>query len=56
MKTLFGFVLFLLGCIFMGMTIDDSIIGNSISKILGALCIIRFWKNMPVNDSLYKLK
>lgn len=42
MKFLFGFFLLLLESFFMSITIDDSIIGNSILKIMGFLCIYGF--------------
>lgn len=53
MKALISFTLLLLGSLFIGMTVQDSIIGNSIVKILAALCYIGFWRMIPKNKKLY---
>ncbi len=54
MKTLLGFILLLLSGFFMGgLTIQDSIIGNSILRIIGVICITGFYKTLPKNNNLY---
>lgn len=54
MKTLLGFFFLLLSGFFMGgLTIQNSIIGNSILKIIGVVCIVGFYKTLPKNNNLY---
>lgn len=55
MKTLVGFFLLLLSSFFIGgITIHNSIIGNSIFKIIGVICLVDFWKTLPnKNNNMY---
>lgn len=54
MKAIFSFFLLLLTGFFIGgITIHDSIIGNSVLKIIDAICLFGFWKTFPKNNNLY---
>ena len=47
MRGILSFVLLLIGGLFIGITVEDSIVGNSIVKIIGALGMIGFWRLFP---------
>lgn len=53
MRVLFSLFLLLLGSLFLGITVDNSIVGNSIVKIFGASCLVGFWKTYPKSNDLY---
>lgn len=54
MRAVLSFVLLLAGGLCIGMTVENSIVGNSIVKAIGALCMIGFWRLFPKrNDNLY---
>ena len=47
MRGILSFILLLIGGLFIGVTVDDSIVGTSIVKGIGALCMIGFWRLFP---------
>ncbi|PAE21562.1 hypothetical protein CHH80_06605 [Bacillus sp. 7504-2] len=51
-RTLFYLLLLLFGSLLLGITIDDSIIGNILLKVLGALCFVPFLKTWPKENRL----
>jgi hypothetical protein len=54
MRGILSFILLLVGCLFIGITVEDSLVGNSIVKTIGALCIVGFLKIIPrKNHDLY---
>ncbi|WP_176167204.1 hypothetical protein [Mesobacillus jeotgali] len=53
MRALVSFILLIIGSLLIGITIDDSLIGNSVIKAIAALCMIGFFKMVPrKKDSL----
>ncbi|MBT2680444.1 hypothetical protein J7E38_15645 [Bacillus sp. ISL-35] len=53
MRALVSFILLIIGGLLIGVTVENSLIGNSIVKGIGALCVIGFLKIVPRNkDSL----
>ena len=54
MRVLVSFILLVIGSLLIGVTVEDELIGNSIVKGIGALCIIGFLKIVPrKKDSLF---
>ena len=54
MRAVLSFILLLAGSLFIGVTVENSIVGNSIVKIIGALCLIGFVRMFPKsNHNLY---
>lgn len=54
MRGLLSFILLLAGALFIGITVENSIVGNSGVKAVGALCIIGFVRTFPKRqDKLY---
>lgn len=54
MRALLSFILLLVGGLLIGVTVKDSIIGTSVVKSIGALCLIGFWRTSPKSeDNLY---
>ena len=54
MRAILSFILLLVGCLLIGVTVEDSLVGNSIVKTIGALCIIGFTKIFPYKkNNLY---
>lgn len=53
MRVLVSLILLLLGGLLIGITVEDSLVGNSIVKGIGAVCMIGFLKMVPrKKDSL----
>lgn len=47
MRGILSFILLLIGGLFIGITVEDSIVGTSLVKGIGALCMIGFWRLFP---------
>lgn len=47
MRGILSFILLLVGGLFLGITVEDSIVGTSIVKGIGALSLIGFWRLFP---------
>ncbi|MBT2642801.1 hypothetical protein J7I80_11230 [Bacillus sp. ISL-41] len=47
MRGILSFILLLIGSLFLGITVEGSIVGTSIVKGIGALCMIGFWRLFP---------
>lgn len=50
MKAMVSIILLLVGGFLIGVTVEDSIIGNGIVKGLGAIFLIGFMKMIPKNN------
>jgi hypothetical protein len=50
MRAVLSFILLLVGALFIGITVDNSIVGNTVVKAIGALCIIGFVRTFPKRE------
>ncbi|GAM16664.1 hypothetical protein [Mesobacillus selenatarsenatis] len=54
MRAIFSFILLLAGALLIGITVENSIVENTVVKAIGALCIIGFVRTFPKReDKLY---
>jgi hypothetical protein len=54
MRAVLSFILLLVGGLFIGVAVENSIVGTSVVKSIGALCLIGFWRTFPKReDKLY---
>ncbi|MBT2692749.1 hypothetical protein [Bacillus sp. ISL-55] len=54
MRAVLSFILLLVGALFIGVTVEHSLVGNTVVKAIGALCMIGFFRTFPKKeDKLY---